>query len=205
MKKAWQWGVVIGAAVVVIVGLVSGIVVFGVHRYQWDAPWARTAAAILHVNAARVGRRNISFADYLAHLDAERQYLAGPAARAQGMPTALTPDLRKQALDHAIRIAAVEEFAQKQGVIVTPLDVDRTYDGLIAQAGTSTTPAQIQTFLYDEFGWDEADFKQYVVRPALTEDVLKQKLFNETKDENAFDNQLDERLKQPDIKVYLTF
>ncbi len=204
-KRTHWWAIFIGVFVVMILALGTATVVYGIHRYQWEGPGMRMMASVLHVSAAQVGDKKIAYGEYLHHLDAERKYLSGPAAKAQGMPSELTPELRKEALDRAIRIAAVEEFAQKRGVIVTPLDVDRVYDGLIAQAGTSTSPGEIQSFLRDQFGWNEAEFKNYVVRPALMEDVLKQKEFLATKKADAFDNELNERLKQPDIKIYMAF
>ena len=199
------WVLVVFLSVAAAAGIGITVLVLGIFQHQWDASFVRSVAGILRIPAARVGQRTISYTTYLTHADAEQRYLSGPAARAQGLPVTMTAEYKSQALDRAIRIAAVDEFAQARGVVVTPLDVDRVYDSLIAQAGTSTTPEEIHNFLRDEFGWDENDFKTFVVRPALTEDILKQKELQATKDANAFDKEMADRLKKLDVVRYLKF
>jgi hypothetical protein len=185
------------------VAVVGAIFTYGVFAYQWDFPMARRFAAVTHIPAARVGSKFIPYTEYLAELDAEKRFLSGPAARAQGLPQELTKEVRVQALERLIRIASVEEFSVTRNLVVTPLDVDRVYDGLVAQAGTSTTPEEIHSFLNDQFGWNEQEFKHYVVRPALMEDVLKQKKMQETQDPNAFEDELQARIAKPDVVRYL--
>ena len=168
-----------------------------------DAPYLRRTVRILPIPAARVGSRFVLYREYLAHLDAAERFLSGPAARAQGLPATVTADIRLRVLDQTLRIAAVEELSRAAGLVVTPLDVDRTYEDLVARAGTSTTPEEIRQFLDVQFGWDEASFKRYVVRPALLEDALRQKKARETQDPQAFDRDLETRLSKPDVVRYV--
>jgi hypothetical protein len=202
-----RWILFVGALVSAgaLAGLASAGFAYGVQQKRWDTPFVRTLAAWLRVPAAKVGKRTVTYVEYLAHEDALRRFLAGPAARAQGLSEQPDAELRQQTLDRAIRIAAVEEFASARDFIVTPLDVDRAYDELIARAGTSTTPEEIRSFLLDQFGWEEEQFKQYVVRPAMIEDGLRQKKYRETNDPEAFTRELAARLRAPDVKRYLKF
>lgn len=203
MKKYfWLSVILVGVIVLIILGV--SVLVYGVRHQHWDSPFVRTVAKTLRLSAARVGTRSIPYTDYLIHVDAVRQFLSGPAARAQGYPPELTPDLRAEALDRAIRIAAVEEFAEQRQVIITSLDVDRGYD-VFLETASSTPPEQIRNFIRDGFGWNEEQFKRYVVRPTMIEDRLNKKKLLETKDAQAFQTELQTRLSQPDVVRYLKF
>jgi len=159
----------------------------------------------MHLPVARVGTRSVAYDDYLSHLASLRTFKAGPAAAAQGLGGPIGPVEEQSALDRAIRLAAIEEMAAFADLTATPLDVERGYAGLLAQAGTSTTPGEIQDLLRDQFGWNEQSFKKFVIRPAMMEDALRGKRTLETGDETAFDKELEERLKRSDVVRYLRF
>ncbi|HEU0051067.1 MAG TPA: hypothetical protein VFQ60_03355 [Patescibacteria group bacterium] len=193
-RRMWATGIISG-----LLFLLAGTVAtfeFGVLWSQWDFPAARFMAMVLRIPAAHVGAETVSYASYTKQLDAERKFLAGPAARAQGLPDILTAEFRRQTLLRTIRVAAVEQIAREQKLMVTPLDVDRSYGIILDRAGTSTTPAEFASFLEDEFGLNVDDFKTYVVRPALIEDTLKVQMQKNTNDPNAFDNLLNDRMKE---------
>lgn len=193
-------------AIIAVLGLASvGGAAYGVYRGHSETPFARAVASILRLPAAKVGKRSVPYTDYLAHLDALRTYLSGPDAMAQGLSREITAQDRSDSLDHAIRAAVVEEMAGERGLVFTQLDVERAYDGLVANNAASATRAEIENVLRDQLGWNEATFKQYVVRPALIEDTLRRKRFDETQDVQAFDNELSERLQRGDVVRYLTF
>ncbi len=197
--------IMIAVVFVVLTSLSSGVLLYGIWNQQWDTPFIRSVAATTHVPAAKIGKRTITYTEYLNHLDAAKRFVTGPAGQAQGLPPELTPDIRKAALDRVLRIAAVDEFAAQQDIIVTPLDVNRVYDELIARAGTSTSPGEIESFLMDQFGWSQKDFKEYVIRPAMTEDLLKANKLKEDPDTEAFEKTLQARLARADVKKYLQF
>lgn len=159
----------------------------------------------MHLPVARVGTSLVSYDDYLAHLRSLRTFLAGPAAAAQGLSGPVGPTEEQSALDRAIRLTVIEDMAAAANLTATPLDVERGYAGLIAQAGTSTTPGEIRDLLRDQFGWDEQRFKEFVIRPAMMEDALRAKRSQETGDDTSFDKELEERLKRPDVVQYLRF
>lgn len=147
--------------------------------------------------AAKVEGRTVSYGMYLEHVDAQRAFLSGPLVADTGVQRDITDAERQEALDRAIRIEAVEGLAVESGVVVTPLDVDRAYDELVARAGTSTTPGEIDVFLKAQFGWNEEEYKQYLLRPAFIEEILR------SKGGDTFDAQLQARIDG--AKRYLTF
>ena len=192
------------AALFLLVGGTSALS-YGVFVKQWEGPGVRWITRVTHFPAARLGWRNVPYTEYLNHFDAERRFLSGPSAKTQGVSSEITPESRKMALDRAMRIAAVEDLAFKYDFSLTSKDIDGAYDQLVARAGTSTTPEEIETFLRDEFGWNKEEFKWYVIRPALFEDGLKQKLLVESPTSTPVETQLQERLNAPDVQRYLRF
>lgn len=197
--------VLIGASVLILITVLIGTFLTSVYIAKSESPIIAKLAAWTSLPAARVGKMSVPYSEYLKHVEAQRVFLSGPAAAAEGSTGEITDRERAMALDRAIRIAVIEEAADKAKIVVTPLDVERAYDGLVARAGTSTSPGELQAFLRDQFGWDEPDFKQEVVRPALIEDTLRNRNLLETKDAAAFDAQLEDRLKKPDVVKYLKF
>ncbi len=195
----------IGASVLILIAVLLGTFLTSVYVAKSESPFIVKLAAWTGLPAATVGAKRVSYLEYVKHVEAQRIFLSGLAAAAEGATGEITDRERTSALDRAMRIAVIEEAADKAKIVVTPLDVERAYDGLVARAGTSTTPGELQAFLRDQFGWDEPDFKQYVVRPALMEDELRVKSIRETSDPAAFDTQMEERLKQPDVVKYLKF
>jgi hypothetical protein len=159
----------------------------------------------MRLPVARVGTKSVLYDDYLAHLGSLRTFMSGPAAAAQGLSGPVGPKEEQSALDRAIRLTAIEDMAASANLTATDLDVERGYAGLLAQAGTSTTPGEIQDLLRDQFGWSEENFKEFVIRPALMEDALRAKRTRETGDETSFDTEMEERLKRPDVVQYLRF
>lgn len=200
--KRLTWLIVIVSALVILVGGIS-ILLYGIFNHQWDSPFVRRFAGV--VSAAKVGERRIAYAEYLKHVDAQAQYLSGPAARALGYPMEVTKEFRTQALERAIRMEMVEQMAKERGIIVTPLDVDRTYSALVARATSSTSPQEIRGFIFDQFGWTEEEFQRYVIRPGLIEDILNTKKLQETNDPEAFTKELEARLKGAMVRRYLKF
>lgn len=196
---------VIGAAVILALGGFGGWTYYSVYVAESDDPAVLAVAGALQLPAARVGGTRVMYTDYQAHLEAQEVFLNGPTAQAQGLARELNTEDRVQAYERAIRIAAVNDMAVQAGIIVTELDVDRTYQDLIARAGTSTSEGEIERFLQDEFGWSKDEFKQFVVRPALIEDTLKQKRFQETEDALTFDRELAEKINGEETKRYLKF
>ncbi len=163
----------IGSGTVLVFAFAIGGLVTSVYYWKLENPFIRSVASSFP--AANVNGRLVSYGTYLEHVDAQRAFLSGPMVADTGAVREITDLERKEALDRAIRIEAVAGLAADSQVEVTPLDVDRAYDDLVARAGTSTSPAEIQTFLKKQFGWDETEYKKYLLRPAFTEELLRNK------------------------------
>src|SRR5574337_597651 len=144
--KKWVPWVIGASAFIVVVGSTVGVFSYLILVKQMDTPFIRQVAAAVHFPVARVGSHYVTYMDYLAHLDAETQFVHSPTARAQGVPDVVNGQVRSDALDRAMRVAAVEDMAQKAGIEVTPLDESRAFDDLFAQAQATSTPAEIHDF-----------------------------------------------------------
>lgn len=203
LRQHWLASSLVVLAILVI-ALMGTVFTYGIFHSHWDGRVARGFARVFQVPAAKVGTQKITYTAYLFQLDADRRFLASPTARLQGLPTEVTDTIRMQALDRMMRAAAVEDMANEKKIVVTPLDVDRAYDTLVATASSSSV-SEIRSALQDQFGWTEDDFQHLVVRPALMEDLLRQKMLQETGDAEAVDKAIIERLSRADVKRYLVF
>jgi len=196
---------VVALSVVTVALIGASVWTYGIFRRQWDTPFVRRMATMLHFPAARVGSQWIPYTEYLYHQDAERRFLAGPVAQSEGFDREPTKDMREQILTRLIRTRIVEKTAQDQALPLTPSDVDSAFDALIARAGTTTEPGELETFLENEFGWNEAEFKQNALRPALLETGLKQKKGGDQSAQDAVEKEILDRMEQPDVVRYLKF
>jgi hypothetical protein len=185
----------VASTAVLLLAVCASTAAASVYLWKSESPTVRTVGGWLP--AAKVEGRTISYGTYLEHVDAQRAFLSGPMATDSGVVRDITDTERKEALDRAIRIEAVAGLAEEANVVVTPLDVDRAYDDLVSRAGTSTSPEEIQAFLKAQFGWDEAEYKEYLLKPAFTEEILR------TKGGDAFDAALQARIDG--AKRYLRF
>ncbi len=158
-----------------------------------DRPWIRTLAARGAFPIARVDGQFVRYADYLVQQDATRIFLHSPLTQGQPMPKELDATGNKTILDQLVRAAAVRSMAQTAHIQLEKADIDRSFDALIARAGTSTDPGEIGTYLHDAFGWDIATFKERVVAPATLETAVRQEGYKN--DDAAFEKALDEKMK----------
>lgn len=174
------------SAVLIVATTLMIALLSGVYLLRSEQPLVRMMGGWLPV--ASVSGNTVSYGDYLTHVDAQRVFLTGPLAQDSGAVREITDSERREAYERAIRIRAVEGLAEEADVEVTPLDVDRAYQDLVARAGSSTTKEEIQTFLKAQFGWDESEYKANLLRPAFTEEILR------TKGGEEFDRLLQARI-----------
>lgn len=185
-----------GLTALVILGAASSTVYYGVYVKQSETGIFRTIGGPLPV--ARVDGKAISYNDYLFHLKAGQTFLNSPIAQQEGIPAEAFNQIRKSSLDRAIRIQTVENLSQEKGIKIEAADIDRAFEDLISrseEASASSTGAVASStaesvaanraeaigVMTQLFGWNEAEFKQYMVRPALLEDLVLQKLQDEGK------------------------
>lgn len=202
--RIYRW--IVGICLVCLAIMIPvGVVFYGAYVKHWEGPGFRRIVHVIPLPAARVGSTWITYDTYLHHLDAERELFHSPTGQADGMPKLTDLELHQDALERLIRITAIEQFAKQRDIVITPLDVDRAFDGLRLQNGTSTTVQEFQGVIKDRFGWTQDEYKTYFLAPAMLEDGLNKKSEAETNASSTFPQELDARISQPDVVRYIKF
>lgn len=198
-KKQLAWIFGSFAVFILLIGSASAVL-YGVYVKRSDSSLIRTLGASLP--AARVGSYRISYGDFLRSRDTLRVYLASDAAKEAKLAGPMTPSVEKNALDRLVRDAAVVDMAQQKKVVVSDDEVNTEFGKLMLSA--STTQSDVDQYLRQTFNWNQEQFRQYVMRPALTEQHLAQTLTTSTDQQQAaVETAIDARLAQPDVKYYL--
>lgn len=155
--------------------------------------------------AAKVNGDKISYGDVLRTRDTLKTYLNSDAAKAQGFAQELTPDLEKKAtVERLIRDHIVEGLAREKKVELSSADVRAEYEKMILAA--SSTMPNVGEFLSKSFGWNEDDFRQNVVRPALLENRVAMTYGTSTEEQiTKFQVDVQDRMKADSIKIYLKY
>jgi len=203
LKKHLRLVVILLALVICLVGIVLCSLLYGVYYRHWESPMARGFISALHLPAAKVGSLVISYDDFLTNLDAEKRFVEQTALQDPQTQIPTETELRSQAMNQALRVAAVADFSAQRGVNISSDEIDKAYDGIVARAGTSTTPEQFEGFLQSMFGWDKTTFKHFVVGPALLEEALRAKQATEWPDDTLFEKAVQDRLGQSDVVRYI--
>ncbi len=193
----------IGLSILVIAVLgTSGALLFGVYVQHAEGSMIRNVGSWLP--AAKVGSKTVSYGEYLDHVEAAAKFMAiqGPV---EGLSGVMTDAERAGALDRAVRIAVVQELADEKKIIVTPLDLDRAIDQTLMQAGTSTTIGDFREYLGKVYGWNEDEFKRFILGPALLEEATKRSFVRDGMTEADFATELASRMEEPHTKRYLKF
>lgn len=190
---------------VILLGLgTTTVVVWGIFYKRSDAGPIQVMARAFPIPAAKVGKRVILYRDYLTQRETLKRFLASPAAVQQQMNVPLDAALEKNILEKLVTQKAMEELAEQKAVTVNDEEL-RAYFADVLTAVSSTTP-DVGLYLYQNFGWNEEDFRQQVLRPALLEQKLGQQMAVEQNgDAQALAAYLDQRLKKSDVVRYLKF
>lgn len=194
---------------IVLFGLLAGLGALAnvLYWHPQDRPWVRSIVSHAPVPVARVGGTFILYKEYLIQQDAAQTFLTAEAASqaalpdGQVLPSALDGQAKQLILDQLIRAAAVKQLADAADLHLTDEDVTRSFEELIARAGTSTNPGEIDGYLKSTFGWTREEFSQRVVRPATLETAVKQEVYKN--DDAAFQAALGDKTKN--AVVYIRF
>jgi len=196
----------IGVVVLILI-LLLGTLATGawmIYIKHSDAGFIRALANRFPIPAARVGSRTIYYRDYLHTHDTLKTFLASPAAKAQNLQVPLDESLEKNILEKLVNEAALEELADQKHVTVTDEQL-REYFSQVISSVSSTTP-DVGVYLLQNFGWNEEDFRQQVLKESLLEQQLGEEMAKENNgDTQALANYMDKRLQQKDIVRYLRF
>ncbi|MFH1078177.1 MAG: SurA N-terminal domain-containing protein [Patescibacteria group bacterium] len=199
--------IIVGVAVAVVLIAVLGLgvaVSSAVFASRSDSGLIRGLSSILPIPAAKVGSRTVLYRDFLKTCDTVKAFIASDAAKEQGLNVPFDATLEKNAFEKLIRQAAIEEFAAETGIEVTDAELRAFFTDVVA-AASSTTP-DVGVYLLENFGWNEEDFRQNVLKPALLEQRVGTKLTEEAEgDTMAFTAWLEERLAKPDVVRYVRF
>jgi hypothetical protein len=153
---------------------------------------------------AKIGNRTVSYAQFLDARDTLKVYFASSAAIQAGMTGPITTEIEKNAFDRIVRETEDQELAGQRHVSVTEDDVKKSFDELIAS--TSSTVPDVDKYLKETFNWNQSQFKDKVVRPAMLEQAIATSFSTSTDEQSAlYEAYLTQRLTQPDVKIYLKF
>lgn len=196
---------IVVAAVVVVLALGSVVgFTYAVYVARSENPVVRAIAGVLPIPAAKVGNRTILYRDYLTTYDTVKTFVNSKAAKDQNLNVPINADLAKSTLEKLIYQAALSELAEQKKVTVSDTEL-RAFFTDVVSAASSTTP-DVGVYLLENFGWNEEDFRQNVLQPALLEQKLGTELMNENNgDANALTDYMTKRLAEPDVVRYLRF
>lgn len=176
-----------------------------VYRFKNESAPVRVIAALLRLPVARVDGVFVPYGDYERNVEAQAAYYSSEAAKAIGVNREINDADRALALERAVRMKAVDLMAERAGIKVTDLDVERAYDRLAGEASTSSNPGEFETILKNMTSLTPEEFKRLVVKPGLQEDTLKERRRIETDNSATFENELEALLTNPETKRYLTW
>jgi len=199
--------------IALFVGLIAFIVIlagagFLVYRVYWkvdDSGLTRTFAKVFSLPAARVGSRTVTYDSFLGTRGAVKRFIASDAGKQAGVNMPPEQELNKNILERLIRIAIIQEMADAKKITVSDDDVKAVFADVIKAAASSTTP-NVGDYLNKNYGWNEEEFRQQVLRPALLEQKLGVEMSKEKQgDANAMDNEITARRDKADVVMYLKF
>ena len=193
------------AGLVAVIAVVAGIgaVVYQVYFKTADSGPVRAVASVLGFPAAKVGTYTVSYKDYVETMDAIRKFVKSDAGKTIG--EALPPDdqLKQNVMDRLLKQAMVQEAADQRKLTVADDDVRKVFADVVRSAASSSIP-DVAQYLYQNYGWNEEQFRQKILRPALLEQKLAVEMSKEKEgDANALETYLAERRAKSDVVVYL--
>lgn len=195
--------IVILSAVIVLLGA-SSLMIWAVTIKHSENVVVRQLSNWLPIPAAKVGDTTLLYRDFLKARVTLKTFLKSEAAKKQGMPGELDAALEGNILEKMIAEAALEELAATKNVTVSEEELRAKFADIIT-AVSSTTP-DVGLYLLQNFGWNEEDFRQEVLRPALLEQQLAIIMAGESSDDpNALGVYMEGRMKAADVVRYLKF
>jgi len=193
-------------AVVVFLVLLGATVGMGWEIFvkRSDGKVVRFVSSTVPIPAGRMGSRTVLYRDFLKARDTLKVFLASPAAKEQGMEVPFDINLERNVLEKLLVQEALEELAEERKVTVSEEEL-RQYFTEVLSATSSTTP-DVGVYLLENFGWNEEDFRQQVLRPSLLEQKLGQELAtSQPNDPDALNRLVAARMEKGDVVRYVRF
>jgi hypothetical protein len=205
MNKAQQKIIGISAALLLVIILTAGagLVIRGIYTAQSESATARFVAKTFSLPAASVNGKNIKYDRFLLTRDAVRRFINSEAGKVVGATMPPEKELNENILEQLIRQKLVDAIAAEKGLSISDEEVAQVFEEVASQAASSTD-SDISQYLQDNYGWNEDNFREYVLRPALLEQKVAQEVGSET-DPYALENLLIANRQKPEVVVYLRF
>ncbi len=205
MNKATQKIIAISVALFLLIVLTvgAGLVIQGIYTKQTESSSARLAAKVFSLPAANVNGKSLKYERFLQTRDAVRKFINSEAGKDVGATMPPEKELNENILEQLIRQKLVEAVAEEKDISVTDEEVNQIFDEVAAQAASSTQ-STISEYLQDNYGWNEDNFREYVLRPALLEQKVGQAIGTDA-DPYALENLLLANRQDPKVVVYLRF
>ncbi|MEO5927958.1 MAG: SurA N-terminal domain-containing protein [Patescibacteria group bacterium] len=205
-QKGRRLVVTILVVIFALLALIGGTAFLGWNIFvkRSDGPVIRKITNILPIPAARLGSRVVLYRDFVHARDTLKKFLASPAAKEEKLDVPFDASLEQNTLEKLLVQEALEEIAEQQKVTVTDDELRQYYSEVLS--ATSSTDRDPSQYLLENFGWDEEDFRQNVLRPALLEQKLTAAMTGENAaDADALNRAVAARMEQKDVVRYVRF
>ncbi len=194
-----------GMGLLLVLVFAVGFMLYGVYFKINDSGPVRVMARVLSLPAAKVGSQSVSYDRFLMTRDAVVMFINSEAGQEVGAYMPPDKELNDNILERLIRQAMIVDMAKQKNISVQDEQVNLVFEDVKSAAASSTTP-DVGEYLWKNYGWQEADFKDEVLRPALLEQDLATALAQENGgDQYALESLLATKRSQPDVVVYLRF
>lgn len=190
-RRRRQWWkrilIVVGALLVLYGGWAAGV-----YGATWRGSKTTTVSQIAVLPAAMIGWQPLSLHAYLTQRQTVDHYTSYLSKNSPEVFSAnQTPDSRQVAMSKILRDAATERLAKEFAVTVTATDLDQAFNAQLLQGGDR---AETTKAIKDLYNWTPEQFKQHVLRVAVTREKLREKL--------SFDEKLNGSQRQQAERVY---
>jgi len=192
---------------IVFIGILAGagLLVYQVYGKIDESGTVRTLARVFSLPAARVGSRTVTYDSFLNTRGAVKRFINSDAGKQANVNMPPESELNKNILERLVRIAIVQEIADSKKITVSDDDVRAVFSDVVKAAASSTTP-NVADYLFKNYGWNEDEFRQQVLRPALLEQKVSVEIAKENQgDAQALENEITARRQKSDVVLYLKF
>jgi SurA-like N-terminal domain len=196
-------GLSVALLLIIILTIGLGLNMYGIYTKQAEDGVSRFIAKTFSLPAANVNGRSVKYTRFLTTRDAVRRFINSEAGKDVGATMPPENELNENILEQLIRQRLVENIAGEKDISVSNDEVNEVFNEVAEQAASSTD-SNINQYLQDNYGWNEENFREYVLRPALLEQKLAQTIGSEA-DPYAIENLLLAERQKPEVIVYLKF
>lgn len=194
-----------GLGLLLVLVSAIGLMLYGVYFKVNASGPVRVMARVLNLPAARVGSQTVSYDRFLMTRDAVVMFINSEAGQEVGAYMPSEKELNDNILERLIRQAMIADLSGQKNIFVKNEQVDLVFEDVKSAAASSTTP-DVGEYLWKNYGWQEADFKEGVLRPGLLEQALATAMSQESGgNQYALEQALAAKREESDVVVYLRF